>query len=193
MRVRFQSEKRVERNALDLAGCVVGTLLHRRRGERKLDCGRGSRLVSNPGATGDCTAKLGFRAGVDDALRADGYCRLADLAGRCFSVANIGPDSVPGATGSELCLVVDLLSATRPGSCACRSGGFVGGYWSDDLCIRTSLSVGGLADGALSGLGDVCERVEWGFLEVEPGVGRYGPGSRAMWKCPGGISRLICG
>lgn len=122
-----------------------------------MDGRRDTGLVSDAGAAANCSTQLGVRAGLDDALCADGDCRVVGDRRRRIALADMGDCAFSFATGVEFCVVMDLFQESCDWRCADRGRDSLGGDHSHDDRIRAHFAVGGMADGTLPGLGELCE------------------------------------
>ncbi len=78
-----------------------------------------------------------------------------------------GLAAVSCATGAEFRLVVDLLPPTRHRGCAGGGCGVMGCHRRHDAGLWPGRALGGVADGALLGLGQLCRGSERGVLAAE--------------------------
>ena len=132
-----------------------------------VDGKRDSGVVPHFGQADHCSAELGFRSGLDAALRADVRRRVAGMALALIIPAHLGTGALPGAVGSELCLVIHFLSLPRHRRCYGGGGRAVGGHRRHDARLQPDRALGSVADGALLGLGQLCRRVERSVLAAE--------------------------
>lgn len=86
------------------AGWLAGCLLSRIRCGGILYRAADTDLVREHRAAELHTAELGFCAGVDDALHADGNCGVAGVAAAGFAKSHLGAGHVLAAAGVEFCV-----------------------------------------------------------------------------------------
>lgn len=139
-----------------------------RRIRRFLDRAGDSWVVSRAGQAFVQSAELDFRTGVDDALRPDGDCGVAGDGGARFGRAVGRALAVCSAAWAESRVELDLLPPARDWD-GCGGGRVaVVRDRSDYGCFQPGFGDGGVADGALLGVGDVCVGAERDDLEAEP-------------------------
>lgn len=145
---------------MDMVAGLAGNMFRGGGGEQFMDGGRDSGMVPEFDEAGDRSAELGVWPGVDSAVRAYGDCRVAGLDAGALSATHLGAGALYGATGVELCLVVDILSPSCAGGGAGGGSGFVGRDRGHYAGVCENCSGCGVVDGVLLGLGHLCERIE---------------------------------
>ena len=122
------------------------------------------RVVSDFEQTFMDPAQLVVRTGVDCALRDDGRCGVAGVAGRQF---RNGAVSVFRTIAVERCMVIFILrrAVAAVGPHQYRSD--VVGHCDYNFCIRHAFACRGVFDGALYLLGQFGDRAERFDLHVE--------------------------
>lgn len=156
-----------ERDALGTTYLLDAALFFGCRRQRFYDGQGNPHLVSDADPPIDCAAELGFRAGMDLAVRNDGDCGVADLAAAAFVLENYGAGSLRSATGVELCMVVYLFSLASDWLGARGNTYPLGRDTRHDACIRSNFDSRYLADGSLPCMGYLCQRPQCSVLATE--------------------------
>ena len=113
------------------------------------------------------SARLRVRPSLVDAVLHDGDCGLAGLGTSWISRRETPTWPVWRATCFKCRVVVDLLCVSSAGLGICRDRNTVAGNSCDDGGVLPPLRSCGKLDGAVPGVGELCEYVELRDLAVE--------------------------